>query len=98
MRLDDRGQLVAAGMTMVNALIGVGVGLLGLLLAGHQFDMTVLSPVFHGEQAVALYASTCHVLDVGGLRLPLVEVDDDEREHVRAALARHGLLRETSPA
>jgi 4-hydroxy-tetrahydrodipicolinate synthase len=36
--------------------------------------------------------------DVGGLRLPLVEVDDAEREHVRAALARHGLLRETSPA
>jgi 4-hydroxy-tetrahydrodipicolinate synthase len=36
--------------------------------------------------------------DVGGLRLPLVEVDDDEREHVRSALARHGLLRETSPA
>jgi 4-hydroxy-tetrahydrodipicolinate synthase len=36
--------------------------------------------------------------DVGGLRLPLVEVDDAEREQVRAALARHGLLRETSPA
>jgi 4-hydroxy-tetrahydrodipicolinate synthase len=36
--------------------------------------------------------------DVGRLRLPLVEVDDAEREHVRAALARHGLLRETSPA
>ena len=32
--------------------------------------------------------------DVGGLRLPLVEVDDAEREQVRAALARHGLLRE----
>jgi 4-hydroxy-tetrahydrodipicolinate synthase len=36
--------------------------------------------------------------DAGGLRLPLVEVDDAEREHVRAALARHGLLRETSAA
>jgi 4-hydroxy-tetrahydrodipicolinate synthase len=36
--------------------------------------------------------------DVGGLRLPLVEVDEAEREQVRAALARHGLLRETSPA
>jgi 4-hydroxy-tetrahydrodipicolinate synthase len=36
--------------------------------------------------------------DVGGLRLPLVEVDEGEREQVRAALARHGLLRETSPA
>jgi 4-hydroxy-tetrahydrodipicolinate synthase len=30
--------------------------------------------------------------DVGGLRLPLVECDDAEREHVRDALARHGLL------
>jgi 4-hydroxy-tetrahydrodipicolinate synthase len=36
--------------------------------------------------------------DVGGLRLPLVEVDDAEREQVRRALARHGLLRETSAA
>jgi 4-hydroxy-tetrahydrodipicolinate synthase len=36
--------------------------------------------------------------DVGGLRLPLVEVDDAEREHVRAALAGHGLLQETSAA
>lgn len=34
--------------------------------------------------------------DVGGLRLPLVEVDDAEREHVRAALARHGLLHEAT--
>jgi 4-hydroxy-tetrahydrodipicolinate synthase len=30
--------------------------------------------------------------DPGGLRLPLVECDDAEREHVREALARHGLL------
>ena len=36
--------------------------------------------------------------DVGGTRLPIVDLDDDEREQVRAALARHGLLRETSPA
>jgi len=34
----------------------------------------------------------------GGLRLPLVEVDDAEREHVRAALAAHGLVREASAA
>ena len=39
------GSLVAAGMTMVNALIGVGVGLLGLLLAGHVFDLTSVTPV-----------------------------------------------------
>ncbi len=31
-------------------------------------------------------------LRAGGLRLPLVEASDDEREHVRAVLARHGLL------
>jgi 4-hydroxy-tetrahydrodipicolinate synthase len=36
--------------------------------------------------------------DVGGLRLPLVEVDDAERAQVRDALARHGLLQETSAA
>jgi 4-hydroxy-tetrahydrodipicolinate synthase len=35
---------------------------------------------------------------VGGLRLPLVEVDETERAHVRAALAGHGLLHEASPA
>jgi 4-hydroxy-tetrahydrodipicolinate synthase len=32
--------------------------------------------------------------DAGSLRLPLVECDDAEREHVRGALARHGLLQE----
>jgi 4-hydroxy-tetrahydrodipicolinate synthase len=36
--------------------------------------------------------------DCGGLRLPLVEVDDAERAVVREALAAHGLLRETSAA
>ena len=30
--------------------------------------------------------------DVGGLRLPLVEASDSERELVRSMLARHGLL------
>jgi 4-hydroxy-tetrahydrodipicolinate synthase len=32
--------------------------------------------------------------DAGTLRLPLVECDDAEREHVRGALARHGVLQE----
>jgi 4-hydroxy-tetrahydrodipicolinate synthase len=36
--------------------------------------------------------------DCGGLRLPIVEVDDAERAVVRDALAAHGLLRETSAA
>jgi 4-hydroxy-tetrahydrodipicolinate synthase len=31
-------------------------------------------------------------LPVGGLRLPLVEVSDDEREAIRVVLERHGLL------
>jgi len=30
--------------------------------------------------------------DVGGLRLPLVEASDDEKQAIRAALERHGLL------
>ncbi len=33
--------------------------------------------------------------DIGGVRLPLVEATDDEREHVRDCLARLGLLRVT---
>jgi 4-hydroxy-tetrahydrodipicolinate synthase len=36
--------------------------------------------------------------DVGGTRLPIVDLDDSELEHVRVALARHGLLQETSRA
>jgi 4-hydroxy-tetrahydrodipicolinate synthase len=36
--------------------------------------------------------------DAGTLRLPLVECDDAEREHVRGALARHGLLQEVHSA
>jgi RND superfamily putative drug exporter len=39
------GSLVAAGMTMVNALVGVGTGMLGLLLLGHVFDFTSVTPV-----------------------------------------------------
>jgi 4-hydroxy-tetrahydrodipicolinate synthase len=36
--------------------------------------------------------------DAGTLRLPLVECDEAEREHVRAALAHHGLLQEVHSA
>jgi 4-hydroxy-tetrahydrodipicolinate synthase len=36
--------------------------------------------------------------DAGTLRLPLVECDEGEREHVRGALARHGLLQEVHSA
>ena len=30
--------------------------------------------------------------DVGGLRLPLVEVSDEERDRIRSVLEAHGLL------
>ncbi len=34
---------------------------------GHLNDFTVVTPVFHGGQAVALFAATSHIADVGGL-------------------------------
>jgi N-methylhydantoinase B len=33
---------------------------------GHLFDFVVVSPAYHKGNAVALFASTCHVMDVGG--------------------------------
>ncbi|HEX2895016.1 MAG TPA: MMPL family transporter [Marmoricola sp.] len=39
------GSLVAAGMTMLNALIGVGTGMLGILAMGHVVDLTSTTPV-----------------------------------------------------
>jgi len=33
---------------------------------GHLFDFTVLTPVFRGAAPVALFASTVHVVDIGG--------------------------------
>jgi len=33
---------------------------------GHLFDFVVVTPVFLGQQPVALFASTCHTIDVGG--------------------------------
>ncbi|MEE2694135.1 MAG: hydantoinase B/oxoprolinase family protein [Pseudomonadota bacterium] len=37
------------------------------LATGHLHDFTVVTPVFYGGSPVALFASTCHVVDVGGL-------------------------------
>jgi N-methylhydantoinase B len=34
---------------------------------GHLFDYVVVTPVFRGGKAVALFASTCHLIDVGGV-------------------------------
>lgn len=39
------GSLVAAGMTMVNALVGVGVGMVGLLIVGHAVQLSSVTPV-----------------------------------------------------
>ena len=39
------GSLVAAGMTMLNALIGVGVGMAGLYALSNTFEMTSVTPV-----------------------------------------------------
>lgn len=36
------------------------------LATGHLNDFTVVSPVFHAAQPVALFASTSHIADVGG--------------------------------
>ena len=37
------------------------------LATGHLHDFTVVTPAFREGKAVALFASTCHVVDVGGL-------------------------------
>ena len=37
------------------------------LATGHLHDFTVVSPTFRGTELVALFASTSHVVDVGGL-------------------------------
>jgi N-methylhydantoinase B len=34
---------------------------------GHLFDFVMVTPVFRGERPVALFASTCHTVDVGGV-------------------------------
>lgn len=33
---------------------------------GHLFDFVTVTPVFHQERAIALVASTCHLIDIGG--------------------------------
>ena len=33
---------------------------------GHLFDFVVMTPAFRGNEVVALFASTCHMTDVGG--------------------------------
>ena len=37
------------------------------LTSGHLHDVTVVTPVFRNERPVALFACTCHQVDIGGL-------------------------------
>ena len=37
------------------------------LASGHLHDVTVVSPVFMADKLIALFACTCHQLDIGGL-------------------------------
>src|ERR1700692_1896198 len=37
------------------------------LTSGHLHDITVVTPTFYRGQAVALFANTIHVVDIGGL-------------------------------
>ena len=37
------------------------------IASGHLHDVTVVSPVFHSNRLIALFACTCHQLDIGGL-------------------------------
>ncbi|WP_205648503.1 hydantoinase B/oxoprolinase family protein [Acuticoccus kandeliae] len=37
------------------------------LASGHRHDLTLVSPAFHRGKVVALVASTCHQVDIGGL-------------------------------
>jgi len=39
------------------------------LTSGHLNDFTVVTPIFRKGQAVALFANTCHAVDVGGRML-----------------------------
>jgi N-methylhydantoinase B len=34
---------------------------------GHLFDYVMMTPVFVGKKLVAFFASTCHVIDIGGV-------------------------------
>ena len=36
------------------------------LTSGHLHDLTVVSPAFRGGRVTALFACTCHVVDIGG--------------------------------
>jgi N-methylhydantoinase B len=53
---------------------------------GHQYDITIATPVFRGHQAVAIYAGTVHVLDIGGRPMSAEAKDNFEEGLIIPAL------------
>lgn len=35
-------------------------------ISGHLNDVTLVTPIFHGQRAVGLFANCCHMADIGG--------------------------------
>ena len=48
---------------------------------GHLHDFTLVSPTFHGERPVALFASTVHVVDIGGRQQAVGQGEEGEDPH-----------------
>ena len=38
-------------------------------ISGHLNDITLVTPIFHGDRVVGLFANCCHMADIGGRRL-----------------------------
>lgn len=64
---------------------------------GHLHDFTVVTPTFHNGRAVALFASTTHVVDVGGIGFGADgrQVFDEGLYLPIIPLAREGVMDET---
>ena len=58
---------------------------------GHLFDFVVVTPVFRAGRLTALFASTCHTIDVGGIGFSAEVKGKDEAKNVSQ------LLRELEP-
>lgn len=45
------------------------------LTSGHLHDITMVTPLFHGKQAIGWVANTCHMADIGGRTLGAEALD-----------------------
>src|SRR5205085_836632 len=63
---------------------------------GHLFDFVVVTPVFRGARPVAVFASTCHTIEVGARRL-LDMLDEFGLQDI-AGLAEHILTQSARAA